>query len=287
MNNTARYSNRRTISAWRTYRPPARRASTKCSREPTLTRSAARQRATTAAMPTEGHRVQHEHPAGSGGRDDDAAQRRSDSPGQVHVDPVERGRLWQHRTRHQIGLDRLPCGAGHRVAAAEEKGERQDERGGHRTEEGDGCQCRGGQEHADLGAEQQPPPVDQVGPGTGSASITMGRLDAVCTSDTSNGEWSTSSHCAPTVCIQVPTLEANCAIQRARKIGYHRIGAHADSGRGAGAVSGVDGRPALPPWPDPNSSAISVSPSAGQDISAQRNGGRTSRPPHSQWANLM
>jgi hypothetical protein len=47
----------------------------------------------------------------------------------------------------------------------------------------------------------------------------MGRLEAVCTSATSNGERSISSHCAPTVCIQVPTFEANWAIQSARKIG--------------------------------------------------------------------
>jgi hypothetical protein len=43
----------------------------------------------------------------------------------------------------------------------------------------------------------------------GRASSTIGRLAAVCTSDTSKGERSTSSHCAPTVCIQVPTFEAN------------------------------------------------------------------------------
>src|SRR6478609_5874721 len=48
-----------------------------------------------------------------------------------------------------------------------------------------------------------------------------------------------SSHCAPTVCIQLPTLEANCAIHSARKTGKKRNGAHADAGRGVGADGGV------------------------------------------------
>ena len=88
----------------------------------------------------------------------------------------------------------------------------------------------------------------------------MGRLAAVCTRATTAGEWSTSSHCAPTVCIQVPTFEANWAIQSARKIGYARIGAHAEGtvtrppvasvqtagGSAAPAPSGRDGETQQP-----------------------------------------
>ena len=68
----------------------------------------------------------------------------------------------------------------------------------------------------------------------GRASTTIGRLEAVCTSDTSSGERSISSHWAPTVCIQVPTFDANWAIHSARNIGCRRSGAHADAGVGAG-----------------------------------------------------
>ena len=76
----------------------------------------------------------------------------------------------------------------------------------------------------------------------GSASRTIGRLEAVCTSDTSSGELSINSHCAPTVCIQVPTFDANCAIHSARNI-VNANGAHADAGptvrSGIGAGSPV------------------------------------------------
>ena len=47
----------------------------------------------------------------------------------------------------------------------------------------------------------------------GSASIRTGSMEAVCTSATrvSARGSSTSSHCAPTVCIQLPILLANTA----------------------------------------------------------------------------
>ena len=64
----------------------------------------------------------------------------------------------------------------------------------------------------------------------GRASSMIGRVEAVCTSETSSGERSISSHCAPTVCIQVPTLDANCAIHSARNIACRRSGAQADAG---------------------------------------------------------
>jgi hypothetical protein len=67
----------------------------------------------------------------------------------------------------------------------------------------------------------------------GNASNTIGRLEAVCTSDTSSGDSSISSHCAPTVCIQVPTFDTNWAIHSARKIGNRLSGAHAETGRSA------------------------------------------------------
>jgi hypothetical protein len=70
----------------------------------------------------------------------------------------------------------------------------------------------------------------------GSANRTIGRLEAVCTSDTSTGDWSISNHCAPTVCIHVPMLEANWAIHSARNNGESRSGAHAGTGRSATAV---------------------------------------------------
>ena len=76
----------------------------------------------------------------------------------------------------------------------------------------------------------------------GRASSTIGRLEAVCTSETSSGERSISSHCAPTVCIQVPTLDANCAIHSARNIACRRSGAQAGGGCG-------DHVPSLPDAP--------------------------------------
>ena len=101
----------------------------------------------------------------------------------------------------------------------------------------------------------------------GSASATIGRLDAVCTSETSSGDRSTSSHCAPTVCIHVPTLEANCAIHSARKTGCRRSGAHADTG-GTGAGAGFA---AAAPCPPASSRAVTSSavPHPGEIAQAQ------------------
>ena len=61
----------------------------------------------------------------------------------------------------------------------------------------------------------------------GSASSSTGSVVAVCTRLTHRAAslWWTTSHCAPTVCIQVPTLLASTAIQSIRKIGA-RSGAH-------------------------------------------------------------
>src|SRR4051812_39348070 len=63
----------------------------------------------------------------------------------------------------------------------------------------------------------------------GSASSTIGRVLAVCTMATSVSvpDCSTSSHWAPTVCIQVPMLLASSASHRLRKVAI-RNGAHAD-----------------------------------------------------------
>jgi hypothetical protein len=231
MNKIARYSNRRTISACRAYLPPARSASTNRSREAASARSGARHLAITTAMPTKDAAFSAEHPTRAGGRDDDTADRRSDRPGQVHVDAVQRSRLRQHRTVHQVRLDRLPGRAGDCVSAAEKEGQREDDRRGSRAEERRDGQCPGGEEHRKLGTEQQSPAVDQVCPGTCRQSEQDDRQTrSGRTSDTSNGELSTSSHCAPTVCIQVPTFEANCAIHSARKIGWSRKGTKADGG---------------------------------------------------------
>jgi len=75
----------------------------------------------------------------------------------------------------------------------------------------------------------------------GSASSTMGRLDAVCTSVTRVAPCPMSSHCAPTVCIHVPMFDTNCAIHRARNTGWAN-GAQADADSemdGAGLPVGV------------------------------------------------
>ena len=73
----------------------------------------------------------------------------------------------------------------------------------------------------------------------GSASTTIGRLEAACTNDTSNGEVSINSHCAPTVCIQVPTFDANCATHSARNTRLAN-GAHAESVAPRGGSGLVD-----------------------------------------------
>jgi hypothetical protein len=105
-------------------------------------------------------------------------------------------------------------------SAAQEKGEGQDDRGGSRTEKGRAGQRRGGHEPPDLGTEQQSPPVDQVGPRAGRPGEhhdgqTRGRLHQRPRQRGAVDQ----HHSAPTLCIQVPTFEANCAIESARKIG--------------------------------------------------------------------
>ena len=63
----------------------------------------------------------------------------------------------------------------------------------------------------------------------GSASTSMGSIAATCTIATSVSApgSSTSSHCAPTVCIQVPIMLPTCASHNARNA-LMRNGAHAD-----------------------------------------------------------
>ena len=63
----------------------------------------------------------------------------------------------------------------------------------------------------------------------GSASTSMGSIAATCTIATSASApgSSTSSHCAPTVCIQMPIRLATCASHNARNA-LMRNGAHAD-----------------------------------------------------------
>lgn len=62
-----------------------------------------------------------------------------------------------------------------------------------------------------------------------SANKTAGSAVAVCTKATRRAAWAswTSSHWAPTVCIQVPTLPASAAIHSTRNV-LRRNGAHVD-----------------------------------------------------------
>ena len=64
----------------------------------------------------------------------------------------------------------------------------------------------------------------------GNASISVGTIAAVCTNATNMAAFGspTSSHCAPTVCIQVPIMLASCAIHSARNA-RTRNGAQADT----------------------------------------------------------
>ena len=110
----------------------------------------------------------------------------------------------------------------------------------------------------------------------GSASTSTGSIAATCTIATSASApgSSTSSHCAPTVCIQVPIALPTCASHSARNA-LTRNGAHADSfiGPRGCVVSAI--RPPTAgdrPWPptgelilgegviDGTSSAVSVKP---------------------------
>ena len=76
----------------------------------------------------------------------------------------------------------------------------------------------------------------------GSASTSTGSIAATCTIATSASApgSSTSSHCAPTVCIQVPIALPTCASHSARNA-LTRNGAHADSfiGPGGCVVSAI------------------------------------------------
>ncbi len=65
----------------------------------------------------------------------------------------------------------------------------------------------------------------------GSARKKIGKLEAVCTSDTASGDLESEViiHAAPTFCIQVPRLEASAAIHSARNT-CRLSGAHPDFG---------------------------------------------------------
>ncbi len=66
----------------------------------------------------------------------------------------------------------------------------------------------------------------------GSETKRTGSRLAACTAEVRAAAcgWCTSIHCAPTVCIQVPTLEPICAIHSTRNVGT-AIGAQADEAR--------------------------------------------------------
>ena len=86
----------------------------------------------------------------------------------------------------------------------------------------------------------------------GITSSSTGRLEALCTSEMSRLELcrSTSSHWAPTVCIQVPMLATKAASHTQRNTG-RRSGAHIPPGAAGGlaSVGAVTSPPLGPPGP--------------------------------------
>ena len=74
----------------------------------------------------------------------------------------------------------------------------------------------------------------------GSANSSIGSVVATCTSATSAVESgvSTRIHCAPTVCIQVPSMLPSCANHSARNAPM-RSGAHGDEGESDTVVRAV------------------------------------------------
>ncbi len=167
INRIARYNNRRTISACRTYRPPARSASTSPSRGPTSARTGARQLATTMAIPTNDTALRAKtQPAPT------AATTKPPTAGPTAratfmFSPFNAAACGRSLTIDQVGLYRLPRRAGHRVTTTQGKSEPQHQCRRSGTYEGRDGQRRSGQEHRRLSAQQQPSPIHQIRPGTG------------------------------------------------------------------------------------------------------------------------
>ena len=222
MNSTARYSNRRTIRACRTYRPPARSASTSRSGEPAsdaLGRPPARHHRGDA---DERHGVEREHPA----RRRRAATTKPPMAGPTAratfmFKPLSAAACGSSAAVDQVGLDRLPRGAGDRVAAAQREGQRQDQRRGRRRR---GRSTRPAPPRPGTSPAGRPaaaaagPPRPPRRRPAGRAARSAGWRRSAPTTPAAESV-SISSHCAPTVCIHVPTLDANCAIHSARKTG--------------------------------------------------------------------
>ena len=109
------------------------------------------------------HGVQRERQAGAAEQDQHAGQRRPDRAGQVEADAVQRDRLHQVLARHQFRHDRAPGRRGQRGADADGEGQRQQPEGGHGAGEGQRGERGGGEDRPDLRADQEHPPVDDVG----------------------------------------------------------------------------------------------------------------------------
>ena len=221
MNRTARYSNRRTISACRTYRPPARSASTSRSRRAhvdALGRAPARHHRGDA---DERHGVEREHPARADARHEEAADGRAHRPGDVHVQAVERRRLGKQR-RGRPGRAGSPATRGwrprcrspaRRSAPGSASGTRRRGTSIRPAPPRPGTSPAGRRAAAAAG----PPRPPRRRPAGRAARSAGWRRSAPATP--AAGSVSISSHCAPTVCIHVPTFDANCAIHSARKTG--------------------------------------------------------------------
>ena len=109
------------------------------------------------------YRVQRERKAGATDQDQHAGQRRSDRAGEVEADAVQRDRLHQVLAWHQLRDDRAPGRPGHRGPDADGEGQRQQPECGHGAGEGQDGERGGGEDGPDLRADQEYPPIDDVG----------------------------------------------------------------------------------------------------------------------------
>ena len=220
MNRTERYSNRRTIRACRTYLPPARSASTSRSGELTWTRSGPRQHATTVAMPTNDRALSaNTQPAPT------PATRKPPMAGPtaraMFIFKPLSAAAWG-RSPRSTRSGWIACHAGLATALPQPSAKVSarisvGDASARNVDTASAAAARNIASWAPSSSFRRSTTSAQAP--AGRASSTIGRLAAVCTNDTSSGEVSISSHCAPTVCIHVPTFDANCAIHSARKTG--------------------------------------------------------------------
>ena len=135
-----------------------------------------------------------------------------------------------------------------RTAGTQGEGEAEQQGRWHLSDGGEDGEQDTEDKEIGLHGDQQPAPIESASTPPGSASSIRGKVvTTTCTNETSAAALgaSTNSHCAPTVCPQVPIQLMNMPSQSQRKVRCARGAQAEESAAGTAATFPMQPRPPL------------------------------------------